>query len=183
MTMKRIVATILPAVGLLLAGGLICAAGEYGPGVSDAEIKIGNAMPYSGPASALGATGKAEAAYFNMINAQGGVSGRKIKFISRDDSYSPPKTVEVVRKLVEQDEVLLMFSVLGTPPNTAIQGYLNDNKVPQLFAVSGADKWNNPKKHPWTMGWRPSYRVEARIYGRYILKICLTQDRRALSER
>ena len=169
MTMKQIVATILPAASLLLAGGLICAAGEYGPGVSDAEIKIGNAMPYSGPASALGATGKAEAAYFNMINAQGGISGRKIKFISRDDSYSPPKTVEVVRKLVEQDEVLLMFSVLGTPPNTAIQGYLNDNKVPQLFAVSGADKWNNPRKYPWTMGWRPSYRVEARIYGRYIL--------------
>ncbi len=169
MTMKRIVATILPAASLLLAGGLICAAGEYGPGVSDAEIKIGNAMPYSGPASALGATGKAEAAYFNMINEQGGISGRKIKFISRDDSYSPPKTVEVVRKLVEQDEVLLMFSVLGTPPNTAIQGYLNDNKVPQLFAVSGADKWNNPRKYPWTMGWRPSYRVEARIYGRYIL--------------
>ena len=169
MTMKQIVATILPAASLLLAGGLICAAGEYGPGVSDAEIKIGNAMPYSGPASALGATGKAEAAYFNMINAQGGISGRKIKFISRDDSYSPPKTVEVVRKLVEQDEVLLMFSVLGTPPNTAIQGYLNDNKVPQLFAVSGADKWNNPKKYPWTMGWRPSYRVEARIYSRYIL--------------
>ncbi len=170
MTMKQIVATILPAASLLLAGGLICAAGEYGPGVSDAEIKIGNAMPYSGPASALGATGKAEAAYFNMINEQGGISGRKIKFISRDDSYSPPKTVEVVRKLVEQDEVLLMFSVLGTPPNTAIQGYLNDNKVPQLFAVSGADKWNNPKKYPWTMGWRPSYRVEARIYGGYILK-------------
>ena len=169
MTMKQIVATILPAASLLLAGGLICAAGEYGPGVSDAEIKIGNAMPYSGPASALGATGKAEAAYFNMINAQGGISGRKIKFISRDDSYSPPKTVEVVRKLVEQDEVLLMFSVLGTPPNTAIQGYLNDNKVPQLFAVSGADKWNNPRKYPWTMGWRPSYRVEARIYSRYIL--------------
>ncbi|MGB7100047.1 MAG: ABC transporter substrate-binding protein [Xanthobacteraceae bacterium] len=169
MTIKQIVATVLPAVGLLLAGGLICAAGEHGPGVSDAEIKIGNAMPYSGPASALGATGKAEAAYFNMINAQGGISGRKIKFISRDDSYSPPKTVEVVRKLVEQDEVLLMFSVLGTPPNTAIQGYLNDNKVPQLFAVSGADKWNNPRKYPWTMGWRPSYRVEARIYGRYIL--------------
>ncbi len=169
MTMKQIVATILAAASLLVAGGLICAAGEYGPGVSDAEIKIGNAMPYSGPASALGATGKAEAAYFNMINAQGGISGRKIKFISRDDSYSPPKTVEVVRKLVEQDEVLLMFSVLGTPPNTAIQGYLNDNKVPQLFAVSGADKWNNPRKYPWTMGWRPSYRVEARIYGRYIL--------------
>ncbi len=169
MTMKQIVATVLPVASLVLASGLVGAAGQYGPGVSDAEIKIGNAMPYSGPASALGATGKAEAAYFNMINDQGGINGRKIKFISRDDSYSPPKTVEVVRKLVEQDEVLLMFSVLGTPPNTAIQGYLNDNQVPQLFAVSGADKWNDPRNHPWTMGWRPSYRVEARIYGRYIL--------------
>jgi branched-chain amino acid transport system substrate-binding protein len=104
-----------------------------------------------------------------MINDQGGINGRKIKFLSRDDSYSPPKTVEVVRKLVEQDQVLLLFSVLGTPPNTAIQGYLNDNKVPQLFAVTGADKWNDPKNHPWTMGWIPSYRIEARIYARYIL--------------
>ena len=170
MRMKQIIATILAATSLILASGVICAAGEYGPGVSDTEIKIGNAMPYSGPASAFGATGKSEAAYFNMINEQGGINGRKIKFISRDDSYSPPKTVEVVRKLVEQDQVLLMFSVLGTPPNTAIQGYLNDNKVPQLFAVTGADKWNDPKHHPWTMGWRPSYRLEARIYGRYILK-------------
>ena len=170
MTMKPIIATALAATSLVLAGGLVWAAGQYGPGVSDTEIKIGNAMPYSGPASAFGATGKSEAAYFNMINDQGGINGRKIKFISRDDSYSPPKTVEVVRRLVEQDQVLLMFSVLGTPPNTAIQGYLNDNKVPQLFAVTGADKWNDPKNHPWTMGWRPSYRLEARIYGRYILK-------------
>src|SRR5271169_17330 len=163
-------ATALAVTSFVLASGLICAAGQYGPGVSNTEIKIGNAMPYSGPASAFGATGKSESAYFNMINDQGGINGRKIKFISRDDSYSPPKTVEVVRKLVEQDEVLLMFSVLGTPPNTAIEGYLNDNNVPQLFAVSGADKWNDPKNHPWTMGWRPSYRVEARIYGHYILK-------------
>ena len=170
MTMKPIIATALAATSLVLAGGLVWAAGQYGPGVSDTEIKIGNAMPYSGPASAFGATGKSEAAYFNMINDQGGINGRKIKFISRDDSYSPPKTVEVVRRLVEQDQVLLLFSVLGTPPNTAIQGYLNDNKVPQLFAVTGADKWNDPKNHPWTMGWRPSYRLEARIYGRYILK-------------
>ena len=168
--MKPILATALAATSLVLAGGLAWAAGQYGPGVSDTEIKIGNAMPYSGPASAFGATGKSEAAYFNMINDQGGINGRKIKFISRDDGYSPPKTVEVVRRLVEQDQVLLMFSVLGTPPNTAIQGYLNDNKVPQLFAVTGADKWNDPKHHPWTMGWRPSYRLEARIYGRYILK-------------
>jgi ABC-type branched-subunit amino acid transport system substrate-binding protein len=104
-----------------------------------------------------------------MINDQGGINGRKIKFISRDDSYSPPKTVEVVRKLVEQDQVLLLFSVLGTPPNTAIQGYLNDNKVPQLFITAGAEKWNDPKHHPWTMGWLPTYQTEGRIYGRYIL--------------
>jgi branched-chain amino acid transport system substrate-binding protein len=169
MAIKRAIVTGLSMTSLVFASGLAWAAGDYGPGVSDTEIKIGNAMPYSGPASAFGATGKSEAAYFNMINDQGGINGRKIKFLSRDDSYSPPKTVEVVRKLVEQDQVLLLFSVLGTPPNTAIQGYLNDNKVPQLFAVTGADKWNDPKNHPWTMGWIPSYRIEARIYARYIL--------------
>jgi branched-chain amino acid transport system substrate-binding protein len=139
-------------------------------GVSDTEIKIGNTMPYSGPASAYGAVGKSDAAYFAMINEQGGVNGRKINFISRDDGYSPPKTVEQVRQLVEQDQVLLLFNTLGTPPNTAIQGYLNDNKVPQVFVATGADKWNDPKHHPWTMGWLPSYRIEARIYARYILK-------------
>jgi branched-chain amino acid transport system substrate-binding protein len=127
-------------------------------------------MPYSGPASSYGVIGKSEAAYFAMINEQGGVNGRKINFISRDDAYSPPKTVEQVRKLVEEDKVLLLFQPLGTPSNTAIQGYLNDNKVPQLFVATGADKWNDPKNHPWTMGWQPSYRIEARIYGRYILK-------------
>ena len=105
-----------------------------------------------------------------MINDKGGVNGRKINLISRDDGYSPPKTVEAVRKLVEEDQVLLTFQVLGTPPNTAVQGYLNENKVPQLFVATGADKWNDPKKFPWTMGWQPSYRIEARIYGRYILK-------------
>jgi len=168
--MKAIIAAALATTSLILASTLVWAAGQYGPGVSDIDIKIGNAMPYSGPASAFSAIGKSEAAYFKTINDQGGINGRKIKFISRDDSYSPPKTVEVVRRLVEQDQALLLFSVLGTPPNSAIQGYLNDNKVPQLFAVTGADKWNDPKHHPWTMGWRPSYRVEARIYGRYILK-------------
>jgi branched-chain amino acid transport system substrate-binding protein len=127
-------------------------------------------MPYSGPASAYGAIGKAEAAYFNMINEQGGINGRKINFISRDDGYSPPKTVELIRKMVEEDQVLLTFNVLGTPPNTAVQAYLNDNKVPQLLVATGADKWNDPKNHPWTMGWQPSYRIEARIYGHYILK-------------
>ena len=127
-------------------------------------------MPYSGPASAYGAIGKAEVAYFNMINEQGGINGRRINFITRDDGYSPPKTVELVRKMVEEDQVLALFQTLGTPPNTAIQTYANDNKVPQLFVATGADKWNDPKNHPWTMGWQPSYRIEARIYGRYILK-------------
>ena len=170
MTNKQTMVTSLTAAGLALASGLAFAAGQYGPGASDTEIKIGNTMPYSGPASAYGTIGKAEAAYFTMINEQGGINGRKINFISRDDAYSPPKTVEVVRKLVEEDQVLLTFQVLGTPPNTAVQGYLNDNKVPQLFVATGADKWNDPKKFPWTMGWQPSYRIEARIYGRYILK-------------
>src|SRR5262249_16482179 len=126
--------------------------------------------PYSGPASSYGVIGKSEAAYFAMINEQGGIKGRKINFITRDDAYSPPKTVEQVRKLVEEDKVLLLFQTLGTPSNTAIQGYLNDNKVPQLFVATGADKWNDPKNHPWTMGWQPSYRIEARIYARYILQ-------------
>jgi branched-chain amino acid transport system substrate-binding protein len=163
-------------VSLALVGALAIAAGaalaekRYGPGVSDTEIKIGNTNPYSGPASAYGVIGKSIAAYFAMVNDQGGVNGRKINFLSRDDGYSPPKTVEMVRKLVEQDEVLLLFQTLGTPPNTAIRGYLNDNKVPQLFAATGADKWNDRKHYPWTMGWQPSYRVEARIYARYILK-------------
>jgi branched-chain amino acid transport system substrate-binding protein len=170
MTGKRTIASGLAAAGLLLAGGLALAAGQYGPGASDTEIKIGNTMPYSGPASAYGVIGKTETAYFNMINEQGGINGRKINFISRDDGYSPPKTVELVRKMVEEDQVLFTFNILGTPPNTAVQGYLNENKVPQLFVATGADKWNDPKHHPWTMGWQPSYRIEARIYGRYILK-------------
>jgi branched-chain amino acid transport system substrate-binding protein len=170
MTFRRNVAKGLSAAGLALASGLAFAAGQYGPGASDAEIKIGNTMPYSGPASAYGIIGKSEAAYFNMINERGGINGRKINFISRDDGYSPPKTVEQMRQLVEQDQVLLMFATLGTAPNTAIQGYLNDNKVPQLFVTTGADKWNDPKHYPWTMGWLPTYQTEGRIYARYILK-------------
>ena len=157
MTMKRTIVLALSGASLVLAGGLALAAGQYGPGVSDTEIKLGNTMPYSGPASAYGAIGKAEAAYFAMINEQGGINGRKINFISRDDGYSPPKTVEQVRKLVEEDQVLALFNTLGTPPNTAIRDYLNDNKVPQLFVATGADKWNDPKHFPWTMGWQPSY--------------------------
>ncbi len=142
----------------------------YGPGVTDTEIKIGNIMPYSGPASAYGVIGKTEAAYFNKINAEGGINGRKINFISYDDGYSPPKAVEQARKLVESDEVLFIFNSLGTPSNSAIQKYMNTKKVPQLFVATGATKWNDPKEFPWTMGWQPSYQSEARIYAKYLLK-------------
>ena len=170
MTMSRTVLVGLLAIDLIFATGQVFAAGQYGPGVSDSEIKIGQTMAYSGPASSYGTIGKSEAAYFAMINDQGGISGRKINFISRDDGYSPPKTVEVTRQLVEQDHVLLLFQTLGTPPNIAIQGYLNDNKVPQLFVATGASRWNDPTHFPWTMGWQPNYQLEAQIYARYILK-------------
>jgi len=143
---------------------------KYDTGASDTEIKIGNIMPYSGPASAYGVIGKTEAAYFNKINSEGGINGRKIKFISYDDAYSPPKTVEQARKLVESDEVLLIFNSLGTPPNSAIHKYMNGKKVPQLFVATGATKWNDPKDFPWTMGWQPNYQSESRIYAKYILK-------------
>jgi branched-chain amino acid transport system substrate-binding protein len=142
----------------------------YDNGASDTEIRIGNIMPYSGPASAYAAIGKAEEAYFNKINAEGGIGGRKIKFISYDDGYSPPKTVEQARKLVESDGVLLIFGSLGTSTNGAIRKYMNEKKVPQLFVASGASKWNDPKQYPWTMGWQPSYASEARIYAKYIMK-------------
>jgi branched-chain amino acid transport system substrate-binding protein len=170
MTTKRFMIIALSTASIVLASELAQSEGKHEPGLSESEIKIGNTAPYSGPASAYGVLGKSEAAYFAMINDQGGVNGRKINFTSRDDGYSPPKTVEQVRRLVEEDQVLLLFSTLGTPPNTAIQGYLNDNKVPHLFVASGADKWNDPKHYPWTIGWLPSYRLEARIYARYILK-------------
>ncbi|QHO73786.1 branched-chain amino acid ABC transporter substrate-binding protein [Bradyrhizobium sp. CCBAU 051011] len=143
---------------------------KYDTGANDTEIKIGNIMPYSGPASAYGVIGKTEEAYFRKINAEGGINGRKINFVSYDDAYSPPKTVEQVRKLVESDEVLLVFNSLGTPPNTAIQKYLNSKKVPQLFVATGATKWNDPKDFPWTMGWQPNYQSESQIYAKYILK-------------
>ena len=143
---------------------------KYDTGATDTEIKIGNIMPYSGPASAYGVIGKTEAAYFKKINAEGGINGRKINFISYDDAYSPPKTVEQARKLVESDEVLFVFNPLGTPPNSAIQKYLNSKKVPQLFVATGATKWNDPKNFPWTMGWQPNYQNEAQIYAKYILK-------------
>jgi branched-chain amino acid transport system substrate-binding protein len=142
---------------------------KYDSGASDTEIRIGNIMPYSGPASAYAAIGKTEEAYFNKVNAEGGVNGRKIKFISYDDGYSPPKTVEQARKLVESDGVLLIFGSLGTSTNGAIRKYMNEKKVPQLFVASGASKWNDPKQYPWTMGWQPSYASEARIYAKYIM--------------
>jgi branched-chain amino acid transport system substrate-binding protein len=143
---------------------------KYDTGATDTEITIGNIMPYSGPASAYGVEGKTEAAYFNKINAEGGINGRKIRFISYDDAYSPPKTVEQARKLLESDEVLLIFNPLGTASNAAIQKYMNEKKVPQLFVGSGARRWNDPQQFPWTMGWAPNYQSEGRIYAKYILK-------------
>jgi ABC-type branched-subunit amino acid transport system substrate-binding protein len=167
----RRLAAFSTALILLLAGNdSAVAQKKYDTGATDTEIKIGNIMPYSGPASAWSMIGRTEAAYFRKINAEGGINGRKILFISYDDGYSPPKAVEQARKLVESDEVLLIFHSLGTPTNTAIQKYLNGKKVPQLFVASGATKWNDPKNFPWTMGWQPNYQNEARIYARYILR-------------
>jgi ABC-type branched-subunit amino acid transport system substrate-binding protein len=167
--MKR---TLLPVAALLAAALALPALAQkkYDPGASDTEIKIGHTNPYSGPASAYGAIGKSIAAYFRMVNERGGINGRKVNFISYDDGYSPPKTVEMARKLVEQDEVLLLFQSLGTPSNTAIHKYMNAKKVPQLFVATGATKWNDPKAFPWTMGWQPNYQTEARIYARHILQ-------------
>jgi ABC-type branched-subunit amino acid transport system substrate-binding protein len=143
---------------------------KYGSGASDTEIKVGNTMPYSGPASAYGTIGRAEAAYFKMINEQGGVNGRKINFVSLDDGYSPPRTVEQVRKLVEEEQVLFLAGTLGTPTNTAIHKYVNAKKVPHIFVNTGATKWGDPKNFPWTMGFNLSYQAEGRIYARYLLE-------------
>jgi branched-chain amino acid transport system substrate-binding protein len=145
------------------------AAPERSGGTGGVSIKIGNIMPYSGPASAYSTIGKTEAAYFTMINANGGINGRAIEFISYDDGYSPPRAIEQARRLVEDDNVLLIFNSLGTPSNTAIQRYMNEKKVPQLFIATGANKWNDPKHFPWTMGWQPSYQSEARVYAKYLL--------------
>jgi ABC-type branched-subunit amino acid transport system substrate-binding protein len=167
----RRLAVVSTAIILLAASeSSALAQKKYDVGATDTEIKIGNIVPYSGPASAWGVVGKTQAAYFRKINAEGGVNGRKIMFISYDDGYSPPKAVEQARKLVESDEVLLIFNSLGTPSNTAIQKYMNAKKVPQLFVASGATKWNDPQNFPWTMGWQPNYQNEARIYAKYILK-------------
>jgi len=160
---------------LLLCAGINCGHTQgvdkrYGPGVTDTEIKLGQTMPYSGPASAYGTIGKAELAYFEMINQRGGLNGRKIRLISLDDGYSPPKTVEQVRKLVEEDQVLAIFSPLGTPPNTAIHKYLNAKKVPQVLLHSNANKWNDPANFPWTMAWPPNSQTETQFYGKYLLE-------------
>jgi branched-chain amino acid transport system substrate-binding protein len=163
-------AVALAAAAIVFSPLGMLAQKKYDPGATDTEIKIGNIMPYSGPASAYGVIGKTEQAYFNMINAEGGINGRKIKFISYDDAYSPPKAVEQARRLVESDAVLLIFNSLGTPSNSAIQKYMNTKEVPQLFVASGASKWNDPKNFPWTMGWQPSYQMEAHIYAKYILR-------------
>ena len=158
------------AIAIALSASSAYAQKKYDPGATDTEIKIGQTVPFSGPASAYASIGKAQAAYFNMINDQGGVNGRKINLIQYDDAYSPPKAVEQVRKLVESDEVLLTFQIIGTPSNAAVQKYLNVKKVPQLFAATGASKFTDPKNFPWTLGFNPNYFVEGRIYGQYILK-------------
>jgi branched-chain amino acid transport system substrate-binding protein len=158
------------AIAIALSASSAYAQKKYDPGATDTEIKIGQTVPFSGPASAYATIGKAQAAYFNMVNEQGGVNGRKINLIQYDDAYSPPKAVEQVRKLVESDEVLLTFQIIGTPSNAAVQKYLNTKKVPQLFAATGASKFTDPKNFPWTLGFNPNYFVEGRIYGQYILK-------------
>ncbi|MET0967617.1 MAG: ABC transporter substrate-binding protein [Tardiphaga sp.] len=166
---KVLRALALAGVVALLGTTTSQAQKKYDSGASDTEIKIGNIMPYSGPASAYAVIGRTEAAYFRMVNEKGGINGRKINFISYDDGYSPPKTVEQARKLVENDEVLFILNPLGTPGNTAIQKYMNSTKVPQLFVSTGAAKWADPKNYPWTMGWQPSYQAEARIYAQYVM--------------
>ena len=166
---RRMAAFSTAIILLAASAGSALSQKKYDIGVTDTEIKIGNIVPYSGPASAYGVIGRAEAAYFRKINAEGGINGRKITFISYDDALSPPKTVEQARKLIESDEVLLIFSPLGTPTNTAIHKYMNAKQVPQLFIASGATKWNDPQNFPWTMGFQPNYQNEARIYAKYIL--------------
>ena len=171
--MNRIRSSLLAAIFAVFASAIpsiVEAQKAYDPGVSDTEIKVGNTMPYSGPLSAYGTIGKVEAAYFRMVNEQGGINGRRIQFVTMDDAFSPPKTVEMTRKLVEQDEVFLIFQPLGTPTSLATRKYLNARKVPQLFIASGASSWNDPAAYPWTMGWQPNYQTEGQIYARHILQ-------------
>jgi branched-chain amino acid transport system substrate-binding protein len=153
------------------------------PGVTATEVKIGNTMPYSGPVSSYSPIGKLDSAFFNMVNEQGGVAGHKVNFISLDDGYSPPKTVEQVRRLVEADQVAFLFNTLGTPTNSAIVRYVNQKKVPHLFVATGAAKWGDNKEYPWTTGFQPDYRTEAQIYGKYILKKTECQGRYPVPER
>src|SRR5438445_3287543 len=168
MTCRTIVAlALVAALGPLLFAG---PAGAQWPGVTPTEIKIGNTNPYSGPASAYGTIGKALTAYFKKVNDEGGINGRKINFVTLDDGYSPPKIVEMVRRLVEQDQVAFVFQTLGTANNSAIQKYLNQEKVPHLFVATGATKWNDPKNFPWTIGWQPNYQTEGRVYAQYVMK-------------
>src|SRR5437899_8664722 len=168
MTCRTIVAlALVAALGPLPFAG---PAGAPCPGVTPTEIKIGNTNPYSGAASADGTIGKALTAYFKKVNDEGGINGRKINFVTLDDGYSPPKTVEMVRRLVEQDQVAFVFQTLGTPTNSAIHKYLNEQKVPHLFVATGATKWGDPRNFPWTMGWQPTYQTEGHIYAQYVLK-------------
>ena len=169
--MRNHLLRLLPAFAIFaLCAAPAAAQKKYDPGASDTEIKIGNVAPYSGPMSAYGLIGRTISAYFTKVNAEGGVNGRKIKFLSYDDGYSPPKTVEQARKLIENDGVLFIFASLGTPPNTAIERYMNSKRVPQLFVAAGATKFGDPKNYPWTMGWQPTYQNEARIYAKYLIE-------------
>lgn len=169
MKLKHIPLVVMAGAALLMASATF-AQKKYDTGATDKEIKLGHAIPYSGNFSAYGAIGKSIGAYFDKINAEGGINGRMIKFISLDDGYNPAKTVEVTRKLVEEDEVLLMFQTLGTPSNSAIHRYMNSKKVPQLFVATGATKWGDPKNYPWTMGFQPNYQSEAKIYAAHLLE-------------
>jgi len=167
---RTFLATALAGLTLAAFSGTALAQKKYDSGANDKEIKLGNVNPYSGPASAYGAIGKTMDAYFKMINASGGVNGRQIKFISLDDGYNPAKTVEQIRKLVEEEEVLATVGVLGTPPNSAIHKYMNQKRMPQLFVATGATKWGDPKNFPWTMGWQPNYQGEGKIYAQHLLE-------------
>ena len=166
----RLVMAGMTGLCLVAAGPSALAQKKYDPGASDKEIVIGAIHPYSGPASAYGAIGKAVGAYFDKVNAEGGINGRKVKFIGLDDGYNPAKTVEQARKLVEQEEALIVFNPLGTPPNSAIHKYMNDKKVPHLFVATGATKWGDPKNFPWTMGWQPNYQSESKVFAAHILE-------------
>jgi len=167
---RKFLALMVAGLSATLVSGVAVAQKKYDTGATDKEIKLGNIMPYSGPASAYGAIGKSMEAYFKKINAEGGINGRQIKFISVDDGYNPARTVEMARKLVEEEEVLATVGVLGTPPNSAIHKYMNQKKMPQLFVATGATKWGDPKQYPWTMGWQPNYQGESKIFAQHLLE-------------